>query len=45
MTGIHGLMDGHVIRWSQGPMTLGHETMVASWVQVEKGREPLYLTE
>ena len=35
----------HVIQWSQGPTTLGHETMVASWVQVEKGIEPLDLAE
>ncbi len=35
----------HVICWSQGPTTLGHETMVASCIQVEKGREPLDLAE
>jgi len=35
----------HVIQWSQGPMTLGHKTMVAWMIWIEKGIEPLVLVE
>jgi len=31
----------HVIYWSQGPTTLGLETMIFKWIQVEKGKESL----
>ncbi len=36
-------LDSHVIQWSQGPTTLGHKTMVTSWVQVEKRERALLI--